>query len=50
MPTPPPAPCLFSTTTGWPRSRPIASATGRAVMSATPPGGKGTIIEMGRLG
>ena len=44
MPMPPPAPGLFSMTTGCFRSRLIASATGRATVSATPPGGNGTII------
>jgi hypothetical protein len=32
--------------TGWPNCRLIASATGRATVSATPPGGKGTTIVM----
>ena len=50
MPMPPPAPALFSITTGWPRSRDIASATGRATMSASPPGGNGTIMVMGLAG
>src|SRR5690606_30595518 len=50
MPMPPPAPARFSTTTGCPRLRLIASATGRPTVSATPPGGKGTIIVTGRDG
>src|SRR5215470_4693684 len=47
---PPPAPGLFSTTTGTPSARLIASAAGRPMMSATPPGGNGTIIVIGRDG
>src|SRR5882672_99881 len=50
MPTPPPAPARFSTTIGCLSTRPIASAIGRATVSATPPGGKGTIIVIGRFG
>src|SRR5882672_9363329 len=50
MPTPPPAPARFSTTIGCLSTRPIASAIGRATVSATPPGGKGTIIVTGRFG
>ena len=50
MPTPPPAPALFSTITGCFSMRPIASASGRAVMSATPPGGNGTTIVTGFVG
>ena len=50
MPMPPPAPALFSMTTGWPSARPIASATGRPTVSATPPGGNGTTIVTGRSG
>src|SRR3954452_1658942 len=44
MPSAPPAPARFSTTTGCLSSRASASATGRATVSATPPGGNGTII------
>src|SRR4030095_4522504 len=47
MPMPPPAPALFSMTTGEPSARPIASASGRPTISATPPGGNGTIIVIG---
>jgi hypothetical protein len=47
---PPPAPARFSITTGWPKSRDMASATGRATKSAKPPGGKGTIMVMERVG
>ena len=50
MPSAPPAPAWFSTTTGCFSSRASASATGRATVSATPPGGKGTIIVIGRSG
>src|SRR5262249_42202598 len=50
MPTPPPAPARFSTTTGCFSTCPIASATGRATVSATPPGGNGTIIVIGWFG
>ena len=50
MPMPPPAPPLFSTTTGWSRIRASASATGRPTVSATPPGGKGTTMVSGLLG
>ena len=50
MPTPPPAPERFSTTTGCFRMRVIASASGRPVMSATPPGGNGTTIAMALAG
>src|SRR5205809_3536953 len=50
MPIPPPAPVLFSITTGVFNSRESASANGLPTISATPPGGKGTISEMGRDG
>ena len=50
MPMPPPAPALFSMTTGVLRKRLIASATGRATMSATPPGGNGTTSAIGFAG
>src|SRR4051812_19369899 len=50
MPMPPPAPALFSMITGCFRKRLIASAAGRATMSATPPGGNGTIMVIGLLG
>src|SRR6185295_4464798 len=50
MPSAPPAPARFSTTTDCFSSRPSASATGRATVSATPPGGNGTIIVIGRSG
>src|SRR5436853_2797532 len=50
MPSSPPAPGLFSITTGCFSSRDSASATGRATVSATPPGGNGTIIVTGRSG
>src|SRR5690606_38634265 len=41
---------LFSMTTLWPSSRDSASATGRATVSATPPGGNGTIMVTARSG
>ena len=44
----PPAPGRFSITTGWPSSGAICSASSRAVMSAAPPGGKGTTIFKAR--
>jgi hypothetical protein len=50
MPSAPPAPALFSTTTLCLSSRASASATGRATVSATPPGGNGTTIVTGRSG
>ena len=43
----PPAPGRFSITTGWPSSGAIRSASSRAVMSAAPPGGKGTTMLQG---
>ena len=50
MPSAPPAPALFSITIGCFSSRDSASATGRATVSATPPGGNGTIIVTGLSG
>ena len=50
MPIAPPAPALFSITTDCFRSRDIASAIGRATVSATPPGGNGTTIVIVRSG
>src|ERR1700682_1890396 len=47
MPMAPPAPALFSMTIGALSTRLIASAAGRATMSATPPGGNGTISAIG---
>src|SRR5215217_8189505 len=46
----PPAPVVFSTTTGWPRARDIGPATSRAVTSVVPPAAKGTTMTTGRLG
>src|SRR6185503_16222839 len=43
----PPAPGLFSITTGWPRRSPSLLATARAERSVDPAGGKGTIIFSG---
>src|SRR5882724_2105335 len=50
MPTAPAAPVLFTTTTGFFRTFSSAAATGRAVRSATPPGGKGATMVTGRSG
>src|SRR6266850_429101 len=50
MPTAPAAPVLFTTTTGFFRTFSRAAATGRAVRSATPPGGKGATMLTGRSG
>ena len=50
MPTAPAAPGLFTTATGCLRDFSRPAATGRAVRSATPPGGKGTMIWMGLEG
>ncbi len=47
MPMPPPAPALFSTTIFCFSVFSIATAVGRPVRSATPPGGNGTIIVIG---
>src|SRR3954462_10290921 len=47
MPTAPPAPVRFTTTTGCLRDFCITVASGRPTMSATPPGGNGTIIVIG---
>src|SRR6185369_5994399 len=50
IPTAPAAPVLFTTTTGFLSTFSSAAATGRAVRSATPPGGKGTTMVIGRSG
>src|SRR5262245_28028689 len=50
MPTAPPAPARLLITTGCLRNFSIATAVGRPVWSATPPGGNGTIIVIGRSG
>jgi hypothetical protein len=47
MPIPPPAPALFSMIMGVLSTRLIASAAGRATISATPPGGNGTTNAIG---
>ena len=47
MPTAPPAPVRFTTTTGCFSVFSICEASGRPTMSATPPGGNGTIIVIG---
>src|ERR1700682_205465 len=46
----PPAPGLFSITTGCPRRSPSLPATARAEMSVDPAGGNGTTILMGLVG
>ena len=50
VPTKPPAPDRFSTTTAWPRSSLKAGAIRRAVTSTLPPGANGTMIRIGSLG
>jgi hypothetical protein len=50
MPSAPPAPTLLSTTTVCFSCFESASATGRATVSASPPGGNGTIIVIGLSG
>ena len=50
MPTAPPAPVRFTTTTGCLSAFSICAASGRPTMSATPPGGNGTIIVIGFAG
>src|SRR6185295_11465460 len=46
----PPAPALFSTTTGWPRFSPSFFAMMREAVSVPPPGAKPTTIEIARDG
>src|SRR5436190_6729056 len=46
----PPAPGLFSMTTGWPSRCESLSATARAERSVEPAGGKGTIMRIVLLG
>ena len=46
----PPAPGMFSITTGLPSESDIFCATARAVMSPRPPGPKPTTILIGRAG
>src|SRR2546425_11745317 len=50
MPTAPAAPVLLTTPTGFRSTFSRAAATGRAVRSATPPGGNGATMVMGREG
>jgi hypothetical protein len=50
VPTIPPAPPRFSTTTGWPSCAENRSASRRASRSAGPPAAKGTMIRTGRVG
>ncbi len=46
----PPAPGLFSTTTGWPSRSLRLFAVKRAALSVTPPGANGTTQVIGRFG
>ncbi len=46
----PPAPGLFSTTTGWPQASVSFCATSRPVVSSGPPGGNGTTSFTARAG
>ena len=48
--TTPPAPGLFSITTGWPSVLAMCSPTARAVMSAAPPGALGTTMRTALVG
>src|SRR5512133_91756 len=50
MPSVPPAPARFSTTTGWPSRAASPAATRRPSRSLDPPGGKGTTSLIGRVG
>ena len=50
MPTAPPAPVRFTTTTGCLSVFSICAASGRPTMSATPPGGNGTTMVIGSRG
>jgi hypothetical protein len=49
-PTVPLPPALLSTTIGWPRCLPAASAIARMAMSVEPPAGHGTISVTGFTG
>jgi len=46
----PPAPGLFSTTTGWPSVRDSSVPTAREIMSAVLPAASGTSKRIGRAG
>ena len=46
----PPAPGLFSITTGWPSERAICSPSVRAMVSIAPAGGNGTTQRIARDG
>src|SRR5262245_37802431 len=50
VPTLPPAPARFSTTTDWPRDRVRLCASNLARRSVVPPGGHGTTMWMARSG
>src|SRR5579883_310382 len=45
-----PAPCLFSTTIGWPSRSPSGGAMMRVMMSVPPPGPAPTMTWIGRVG
>src|SRR5258706_565125 len=46
----PPAPAVFSITSGWPSERPMRSPRMRAIVSVGPPAANGTTTVMGREG
>jgi len=46
----PPAPPMFSTTSGWPSAACIGSAISLASASTGPPAGNGTMTTMGLVG
>ena len=46
----PPAPTVFSTTTGWPSDFDMRSHMIRAMVSVGPPAAKGTVTVIGRCG
>jgi hypothetical protein len=50
MPSMPPAPALFSTTTGWPQRSFSLSPSRRTMMSSELPAGAGTTMRTGRAG
>ena len=50
MPSMPPAPGLFSMTTGWPQREASLSLMARTIRSSELPGPVGTTIFTGRLG
>src|SRR5258706_12371682 len=46
----PPAPAVFSITSGWPSERPMRSPRMRAIVSVGPPAANGTTTGIGREG